>query len=104
VTDPCFCFAQGATVAEAFDLGIDPTGKSFESRLAFRPTPLTLSSAAGGITTSGGFVVLHVDAEFTAGITPGLYPFDVFMASLDGSRAQVRSGLARVNQAVTPIS
>jgi hypothetical protein len=103
VTDPCFCFAQGASVAEAFDLGFDPAGKSFESRLAFRPAPLTLSSAGGGITTSGEFVVLNIDAEFTAGVTPGLYPFDVFMTSLDGSRAQVRSGLVRVNQAVTPL-
>jgi hypothetical protein len=102
--DPCFCIAQGESVAEALDLGIDPAGKSFESRIAFRPTPLDLSSDGGGITAEGAFIVLNIDAAFTAGIAPGLYPFDVFMSGLDGVRTQVRSGLVRVNQAVTPIS
>ena len=99
-----FCFAQGETVARAFPLGLDPTGKRFGSKIAFLPTPLDLASEDGGLTVLGESLVMNIEAGFTAGITPGLYPYDVFMPSLDGGRAQVASGMVRVAQAVTPIS
>ena len=99
-----FCFTQGETVAQGIPLGFDPTGKAFESRIAFRPTPIDLDSEGGGLTLEGETLIMNVDCAFTAGITPGLYPYDVFMTSLDASRTRVGGGMARVLQAVTPIS
>lgn len=98
----CFSFAQGETVAEAFPLGFDPSGKTFESRIGFLPAPLDLSSEDGGLTVEGDSLVVNIPWAFTAGIVPGLYPFDIFMTSQDGDRTQVESGLVRVTQSVTP--
>lgn len=98
----CFAFTQGETVAEAFPLGFDPSGKRFAGRFEFLPSPLDLTSDDGGLTTEGDFLVVNIPWEYTAGIRPGLYYFDVFATSQDGDRTRVESGLVRVKQAATP--
>ena len=100
--EACFTFAQGETVAEAFPLGLAPPGKRFDSRFAFLPSSLDLSSEDGGLTVDGEPLVVTIPWATTAGIVPGLYPFDIFMTSQDGDRTQVESGLVRVTQSVTP--
>lgn len=97
-------FVQGETFTEAFDLGVNLTGKKLRSVIPF-PAPLELTIDNGGWTVpdpESGFAVMNIAKAITGAVRPGYYPWDVFMTTPDGTATQLRQGLLKAVQSITP--